>query len=208
MYLAPKRAKTLENFYLTGKYTSTVVKENLSVKLEHQRLRIQSRLLPLNKFIVTLLNARSLKSHKKWKRPTDSRSVIFDRNSTECTWRTLYNPHLMVYLTLRLILVLANTVVFQFAIKKGLSFSIIIDLMIHYSNFKAKTLYKFNIDYDLLFIRHYKASFFECLRCLLRDYDIDIMLMDFNFNTLTELTLIDYKVLCKTMIRFWKSQLI
>ena len=65
----------------------------------------------------------------------------------------------MVYLTLRLILVLANTVVFQFAIKKGLSFSVIIDLMIHYSNFKAKTLYKFNIDYDLLFIRHYKASF-------------------------------------------------
>ena len=125
----------LNSLYLIAKYISTAVKENVSVKLEYQRLEMESGLLTLNKFIVTLLNAWSLKNHfydirsEKYRLTADVLSLTATQANVHEDLNFML-PHLMVYLTLSLVLVLANTVVLLFVIKGESPFSIIINLMI------------------------------------------------------------------------------
>ena len=70
MYVALSRVTKLEKLYLLGQYCSSEIKLNENPRREYERLRTQSKLIGVSKYLVsenslmlTLLNVKSLKNH-------------------------------------------------------------------------------------------------------------------------------------------------
>ena len=70
IYVALSRVTKLEKLYLLGQYCSSAIKVNQNARVEHEILKIQSKLIGVSKYLVsenslmqTLLNVQSLKSH-------------------------------------------------------------------------------------------------------------------------------------------------
>ena len=199
MYVSLSRVTNLENLYLIGEYTENAIRINKKAETEYERLRHESLFIPfknlnvsLDSLTITLLNVRSLSKH--------SSDIAADARLTATDIFCLTETQLLTESDVSVIETHLSDFKFEYNNCISHRFN---SLAICYKKtsfiencfkFSAISIIKFRkpsfsnevVTLALIYRQpnHLSDNFLHRLSRILNDYDIDILLGDFNVDAL------------------------